>query len=123
MPSVPSDAITTVLSEIKAGGGLSLAAAGRRLPGHRGGRAVAPSTVYRWVVQGTRTPAGGVVRLEAARVGGRWLTSSAALDRYATALTTASAPPAEHPTVPLPSPAARSRAADRAAEALIRTGA
>jgi hypothetical protein len=39
----------SVLAEIQAGEGLSLAAAGRLFPGHRGGRAVDPSTVFRWV--------------------------------------------------------------------------
>ena len=47
----PSDPFT-LLAEIAAGEGINLAAAGRLFPGHRGGPAVDPSTVFRWVKKG-----------------------------------------------------------------------
>jgi hypothetical protein len=65
---------------------LGLAAAGRRLPA-AGGKPVHPSTVFRWVTTGVRGPDGSRVRLNGVRVGGRWMTSVEALDRFACALT------------------------------------
>ena len=96
---------------------VSLAKAGRSLPGHHGNAHVNPATVFRWVTKGCRAADGTVVRLEAVRVGSRWLTSREALARFATALSTpAPAAPAPRP------PAARRRAADRAAAELDRLG-
>jgi hypothetical protein len=67
------------------------------------------STVWRWVLRGVKGANGTVVRLEAARVGGRWLTSREALARFTDRLT-----PGLDDT---PSPAPRtSRQARRAAE-------
>jgi hypothetical protein len=40
---------------------------------------VNPSTTFRWVTNGAKGPGGRVVKLEAVRVGGRWITSRAAL--------------------------------------------
>jgi hypothetical protein len=94
-----------------------LAAAGRSLPGHRGNAHVSPATVFRWVTKGCRAADGTVVKLEAVRLGSRWLTSREALARFAAALSEpAPAAPAQRP------PAARRRAADRAAEELDRLG-
>jgi hypothetical protein len=118
------DDVSRVLTEIQSGDGLGLAAAGRLFPGHRGGRAVNPSTIFRWVTRGLTDPSGTVIRLEAARVGARWLTSSAAVGRFVGALTAASSPPTAHPTPPsTPSPADRRRASDHAAAALEAAGA
>lgn len=71
-----------VLVEIQAGDGLTLAAAGRLFPGHRGGRSVDPSTVFRWLTKGT-TVGGRTVKLEGVRAGSRWLTSRPAVARFA----------------------------------------
>jgi hypothetical protein len=101
---------------------LSLSAAGRLFPGHRGGKSVAPSTVFRWVTKGLRTTAGRVVRLEAARVGGRWLTSNPALARFVAALTK-DAVPTESPLTPPCNPSARHRASRNAGAALESMGA
>lgn len=49
MRSAIDDEIALLLREIEGGGGLSLAAAGRLFPAHRGGGAVGPSTVFRWI--------------------------------------------------------------------------
>jgi hypothetical protein len=76
---------------------LSLPAAARLFPGHRGGAAVNPSTVFRWVTKGVRVAGGQLVRLEAVRVGCRWLTSRGAVSRFVahlTATTPAGAPAA-----------------------------
>ena len=115
------ESVPDVLTEIQSGGGLSLSAAGRLFPGHRGGAAVDPSTVFRWVTKGTRTPAGRLVRLEAVRVGGRWLTSRGAVSRFVAALTAAADPGSSTPP-PILSSKAKQRAAAAAAK-LQRMGA
>jgi hypothetical protein len=76
-----------VLSEIIAGDALGLSAAARIFPAHRGEGRASSSTVWRWINTGTRTSNGRVVKLEAARIGTRWLTSKAAISRYMAALT------------------------------------
>jgi hypothetical protein len=106
----------TVISEILAGDALTLSAAARKLVPHRG-RGVAPSTLWRWYAQGIRTPDGRRVHLEMARVGGKWLTSQAALARFIGAST----PAIPTDTAPAPSPrTARQRAgaAERAGRTL-----
>jgi hypothetical protein len=114
-PPVPPD--STLLAEILAGDALSLGAVGRLLPARSGKGRVCPSTVWRWAHHGTRTPDGRLVRLEVARVGERWLTSRAAVERYIQALTVL---PAEAPTR---TPAARRTASERAAARLRAAGA
>jgi len=121
-PTPASPSIPPVLAEIQSGEGLSLSAAGRLFPGHRGGRAVDPSTVFRWVTKGT-TAGGRTVRLEAVRAGSRWLTSRSAVARFVAALTDAAAPAAAPPPVTSRSPSARQRAAAKAAAALQAIGA
>ena len=118
----PRDAGSPVLTEIQSGEGLSLSAAGRLFPGHRGGKFVDPSTVFRWLTKGTRTTDGRVVKLEAVRAGTRWLTSRGAIGRFVAALTP-TVDPASAPTTPTSrSPAARNRASEQAAEALRKMG-
>lgn len=80
-PAVP------VIDEILSGDVMGLPDVARWLPAHRGEGRMNPSTVWRWVTAGCRIPSGRVVKLEAARVGGRWLTSQAALTRFMTTLT------------------------------------
>jgi len=62
-------------------------AAARLLPPGRKNKPVSLSCVFRWIADGVQGPDGKRVRLEAARVGGRWLTSVAALERFAIAQT------------------------------------
>jgi hypothetical protein len=77
------------------------------------------STVLRWVLRGSRAPDGSLVRLEAVRLGGKWVTSREALQRFAEKLTpTFDNKPAEPPR----SPTARARASARAARELERVG-
>lgn len=59
---------------------LTFTQAARTLPPIEG-RRLHPSTVWRWASKGTKG-----VRLEALRLGGRWLTSAEALERFGVAL-------------------------------------
>jgi hypothetical protein len=97
---------------------VSLSQAARLLPPGRGDRPVSLSCLLRWVLRGARGPSGELIRLEAVRLGGRWLTSREVLQRFAEALTPrlADTPPSPRP------PAARQRASARAAEQLERVG-
>jgi hypothetical protein len=73
--------------------------------------------VYRWILDGVRTPH-GKVRLEAIRLGGRWLTSVEALERFAARQT----PELEdRPLLPR-TPVARRRASERAERKLQQIG-
>lgn len=57
------------------------------MPSSRGGRPVVPQTIGRWISSGVAAPDGRRVRLEARRLGGRWVTSREALERFMAALT------------------------------------
>jgi hypothetical protein len=99
---------------------LSLAQAAKLQPPGRRGRSMSLSCVLRWVLQGVRGPDGKVVRLEAVRLGGRWLTSREALQRFAEAQT-----PRLDGADSLPAPRApslRQRASERAAAELEKAG-
>ncbi len=106
-----------VIPEIAAGQGITLSQAARRLPSNRGGRPVHISCVLRWISNGVRLGDGRIVRLEAARVAGRWLTSEAALQRFIAAQNPGaiSAPTIRTPTQ-------RQRASERAARELEKIG-
>jgi Protein of unknown function (DUF1580) len=78
---------STISAEVLNGSGLSLAQAARRFPSFREDKPVAPSTVFRWVFDGVRLPDGSRVRLEAVRLGGHWLTSREAIQRFMEAQT------------------------------------
>jgi hypothetical protein len=75
------------------------------------------SCIVRWIKQGVRGP-NGRVHLEAIRIGGRFLTSVEALERFAAAQTPDLA---DRPQLPR-TPTARRRASERAAEQLSRIG-
>jgi hypothetical protein len=85
-----SDATPTIITEILNGDALPLAAAAKKLPPHRG-KAVAPSTLWRWHKKGVEIPDDRRVHLELARVGCKWLTSAAALTRFIVATSTSAA--------------------------------
>jgi hypothetical protein len=98
---------------------VSLSGAAKILPAGRRGRPVSLSCILRWVVDGVKTP-NGVVRLEAVRLGSRWITSHEALSRFADRLTP-KFDAAESP--PRPRTAAqRRRASEQAAAELDRLG-
>jgi hypothetical protein len=65
---------------------LNLSAAARSLPG-RDGKKVHAATLTRWALAGVVGASGERVRLEAVRIGGRWITSREALERFAERLT------------------------------------
>ena len=111
-----------ILTEIVEGDHLSFAQAAKRVPasGNREGTAC-PSTVWRWYHVGAKAPDGTVVHLEAAKVGGRWVTSLAALLRFLERLNADT--PA--PVVPIParSESKRRKAVDAATKKLEAAGA
>jgi Protein of unknown function (DUF1580) len=98
---------------------LSLTQAARRLPPGRRGRPVSISCVLRWLLDGVPGPDGRRIRLEAVRLGGRWVTSAEAIQRFAEALT-----PQLGDVSPdrLRPPASRRRQSERAAKALEEMG-
>jgi hypothetical protein len=97
---------------------LSLAAAAKLVPPARNGRRCHLSTILRWVLRGAKAPDGTLVRLEACRIGSRWLTSRQALRRFAERLTPCLDGDGRAPEVR--APARRQRASDRAAAELER---
>lgn len=114
--AILTEPVRSVLEETT----LSLIAAARRLPPGRRGRPVTLSCVFRWITDGVKLPSGDVVRLEAVRLGGRWITSVEALERFAARQTPdMSSRPAPTPTPP---PATRQRAAAKAGAKLERMG-
>jgi hypothetical protein len=91
--------MATINGEVAGGQGISLAQAAALIPPARAGRPVSPSCVFRWIRDGVKTPSGERVHLEAARLGGRLITSRAALERFMDA----QSPGARHRTVRTPS--------------------
>ncbi len=91
--------------------------AAKKVPALREGRPVASSTIIRWIVDGCVGPDGKVVRLEAVRLGARWVTDEDALQRFVERLT----PKAESRTAPRP-PTSRRNADERADRALRERG-
>jgi hypothetical protein len=99
---------------------ITLAQTAARLPPNRLDRPVTASCVLRWVLSGVRVPGGGRIRLEAVRLGGRWLTSVEALERFAERQTPGLDAP-KNGAPPRP-PASRRRASERAERELGRIG-
>jgi len=98
---------------------IPLAEACKLIPPARQGKRTHLSTLLRWIMRGARSSAGEIVRLEAIRFGGRWMTSKEALQRFAERLTPRTDSPA--PSAPR-TPTARQRASDRAAKQLESLG-
>lgn len=108
-----------LLAEIESGQGEPLSRAAKRLPSYRNGRPVTLSCLVRWVLTGVKTPAGQTIRLEAARLAGRWITTPAALSRFIARQT----PDLNTPMPPsAPTAAQRKRRAEAAGAALARAG-
>jgi hypothetical protein len=66
---------------------LPLAAAAALLPPGRRGKKTHIGTLVRWIQNGVLLPSGERVRLEANRLGSRWLTSLQAIERFMAAQT------------------------------------
>jgi len=85
----------------------------------RSGRKCHISTLVRWITDGLRGPGANVVRLEAVRLGGRWITSEEALARFSERLT----PDNDSARSPAPrSPGRRRKASERAERHLRNEG-
>jgi hypothetical protein len=98
---------------------LSLAEAAKLVPPARSGKRCHLSTILRWIVKGAKAPDGTIVRLEGQRLGGRWLTSREALQRFSDRLT----PRLDANAQPAPrGPEKRRRASERAAAELDNLG-
>jgi hypothetical protein len=76
---------------------ISLRIAAALLPPMRQGKPVTASCIQRWIRHGVLVASGEHVRLEAVRLGGRWLTSAEALYRFALAQTPQAGAPAGLP--------------------------
>jgi hypothetical protein len=98
---------------------LSLSQAARLLPPGRRNQPVSLGCVLRWVLHGAKAPSGETVRLEALRLGGRWITSREALQRFAEALTPQTR---GEPSSPIRTPKQRRRAAKRAGQEVEEMG-
>jgi hypothetical protein len=100
---------------------ISLAAAARSMPAGRNGSPCSLGCILRWVLRGARAPSGDRVRLEAIRLGGRWVTSHEAIQRFAERLTPSLDGADTEVSWPR-TPARRQRASERAAKKLDRIG-
>jgi len=118
--AIQAPVVPQVLREIQAGDRVSLTQFGQRFPAAKGAEGtVNSSTVFRWVTRGVVGPNGDRIKLEAVRIGGRWLTSEAATNRWIIAMT----PGGSTNTVEPPrSPAARTRASENAGRQLEAMG-
>jgi hypothetical protein len=96
---------------------LTLEQAAATVPPSRGGKRCHISTILRWILAGVRSPGGERVHLEASRLGGRWVTSVEALQRFSEALT-----PQQQPGRRVRTPRQRRRASERAAAELEKLG-
>jgi hypothetical protein len=77
------------------------------------------STVFRWILKGIPGPDGRRIRLEAVRIGGKWVTTHSAVQRFAQATT----PKFDGDSIPAPrTPTARQRASEKAAKKLEQAG-
>jgi hypothetical protein len=98
---------------------LPLADACKLVPPARRGKRTHISTLVRWILIGAKSPSGELVKLEALRIGNRWVTSRGALQRFAERLTPSTD---RDPTPSLRTPTARQRASERAAAELEALG-
>jgi hypothetical protein len=108
-----------LLEEIEAGQGETLTTAARGVPRTRLNKPVSLSCLLRWILDGVAGPDGGKVRLEAARLAGKWITTPGAIRRFVEAQT----PRTNLEPGALPrSVAQRRRAGEHAAQELERAG-
>jgi hypothetical protein len=100
---------------------LSLTQAARDplFPPGRNGAKPTLSCILRWILNGVKGPTGDRIRLEAVRLGGRWIISREAIQRFAERLT----PRLGCETAPVPrTPTERRKASERAAKELEQAG-
>ena len=109
-----------LLEEIEAGQGRR-SPAPRRVPRTRQDKPVSLSCLVRWVTAGVIGPNGERIKLEAARMAGRWITSPGAIRRFIEAQTLQASADRKPGTFPR-TPRQRSKAAERAAKQLEEAG-
>ena len=97
---------------------IGVAEVARQFPAARDAGRVHPQTIVRWIQRGVKTRDGRRVKLEAIRVGYRWLTSEAAVKRFLIASTST-----EPETLAPRSPTQRQKASESAAKQLEKLGA
>jgi hypothetical protein len=66
---------------------IGLHEAAKLYPSFRQGKATHISTILRHISKGTRLPSGAIIKLEGARLGGRWITTLEAVQRFMERLT------------------------------------
>jgi hypothetical protein len=113
--------LAQVIAEVLAGDGLSLAEAAQVVPAFRPGKPTHAATIWRWASRGIRLTDGQLLRLETCRIGGRQLTSRAALARFIFAQTPSAATESGPMPAP-PTPAKRYKLAMRASQELDNLG-
>ena len=97
----------------------SFSEAAKKIPAYRGTAEHAdPSTVFRWANRGCRAADGSLVKLQVVRVGGRYLTSVEAIQRFFESLNTDAVLPKARPR----SATKRRRASQRASDELKAAG-
>ncbi|MCE9566599.1 MAG: DUF1580 domain-containing protein [Planctomycetes bacterium] len=74
--------------------GITVSELASRIPGTGLGSRINTCTVTRWIMRGVLGPDGNRVCLEAAKIGGKWVTSLEAYERFVAATTNHSVPPA-----------------------------
>jgi len=97
---------------------IGLDEAARLKPPSRSGKRTHASTILRWILNGSRAPDGERVRLEGLRLGGKWVTSREAIQRFAERLT----PNLSTTVVSVRSASRRQQGSERAAKALTKIG-
>src|SRR5262245_26472516 len=113
----PAEEMERNMIDIETETPISLAQASHRCPPGRGGKKPTLSCLLRWIMQGAAGPRGRV-KLEAARIGGRWFTSVQALQRFIERCT----PATDEPAGVQRSPTRRQRESERAAAELAKCG-
>jgi hypothetical protein len=96
----------------------SLRDAAKLVPSGRLGKPVSFQCLLRWALDGARGPDGQLVKLEALRLGGRWITSKEALQRFAERLT----PHTDNTPTPARTPRQRRRENEKAERELEQAG-
>jgi hypothetical protein len=94
----------------------SFSALAPHVPGYRANAHANASTLFRWATKGVKTARGGMVKLEAVRVGTAWKSSFEAIGRFCARLTEAATPADDTVRQALANetPKQRQRAAERA---------
>ncbi len=112
-----------LLDEIADGQGEPLTRLARRVPTYRSDNTpTSLSCLVRWVLTGVKLPNGARIRLEAARLSGRWISTPAALARFIQAQTPALGSGESKNTTTTRTLSARQRAIERADRELAAAG-